>query len=485
VRGPRLRTRILLLALLNGALLAAGLAVFLRGELRPEFDSLLFAGTRERLETIARDLARDLRTTPLAEREPLLARLGAEHGARFHLVTGDGTSVAGPHDALPPEVRERLRGSRPGARPRPSRGGPPPRDAAARPGPARGGDAPPMPDAPPFLVVAAGDPAYWVGVRMPIHAAGEAEPVAGVLLLSARSFWTNRLFFDARPWLLLAAAAVAIGLACWLPFVAALTAEIERLRRGALEIARGRFDAVAPGSRGDELGELSRAVAEMGARLAGHVQGQKRFLADAAHELRSPLGRMQVALGILETRVAAADRPRLQDLAEEVERLIALTDELLAFARAELAAGARPPLVVAVADLASRAVQAEAKDGPSIAIEVAAELRVRVDPELARRALANLVRNAVRHGAGPIGIRAGSEGASAVIRVSDSGPGVPEASLPALFEPFYRVDPARQRGGTGLGLAIVRAAAEASGGSVVARNRTPHGLEVELRLPLA
>ncbi|MCM2258639.1 MAG: HAMP domain-containing histidine kinase, partial [Vicinamibacteria bacterium] len=227
-------------------------------------------------------------------------------------------------------------------------------------------------------------------------------------------------------------------------------------------------------------------------RLSGHLQGQKRFLADVAHELRSPLGRMQLALGILETRVSDADRERLRDLAEEVERLIALTDELLAFARAELAASRRAPEDVGLAELAARAVQAEAKGAAEVRVAVPEGLRVRADADLLQRALANLVRNAVRYAAaaGPIEVSARADGGAVLLAVADHGPGVPEASLPALFEPFYRVEAARERGpggsgGSGLGLAIVRAAAEACGGSVAARNRAPHGLEVELRLPAA
>ncbi|MCM2256639.1 MAG: hypothetical protein NDJ94_13330, partial [Vicinamibacteria bacterium] len=155
MRGLRLRARILLLALLNAALLALGLGFFLRGELRREFDSLLFAGTRDRLETIARDLARELQAVPVDERDAKLARLSALHGAAFHLVTSDGQRVAGPDDAIPGAVRDRLRAPRRGGPggPRGERRGPP-RDGAP---------APPMPDAPPFLVVAEADPPYWVG----------------------------------------------------------------------------------------------------------------------------------------------------------------------------------------------------------------------------------------------------------------------------------------------------------------------------------
>ena len=114
-------------------------------------------------------------------------------------------------------------------------------------------------------------------------------------------------------------------------------------------------------------------------------------------------------------------------------------------------------------------------------------LAVTADERDLERAVGNVVRNAMRYAghAGPIRVTAAWSNGRIQIAVADSGPGVPPHALERLFEPFYRIDPSRDRksGGTGLGLAIARAAVEASGGHIVCRNRTPSGLEVVMTLP--
>jgi len=109
------------------------------------------------------------------------------------------------------------------------------------------------------------------------------------------------------------------------------------------------------------------------------------------------------------------------------------------------------------------------------------------EPELLLRAVANVVRNAVRYaaGAGPIQVSAARENEMIVLRIEDSGPGIPESALPQLFDPFYRVDSSRTRdtGGVGLGLSIVKTCVESCGGTVGCENRQPSGLRVILRLP--
>jgi two-component system sensor histidine kinase CpxA len=122
-------------------------------------------------------------------------------------------------------------------------------------------------------------------------------------------------------------------------------------------------------------------------------------------------------------------------------------------------------------------------------VEIPPELTVASDRDLFIRAIANLLRNAIRHGepSAPISIRAEAEGKEVAITVADSGPGVPEADLARIFDAFYRVDTSRTRatGGTGLGLTIVKTCVEICCGSVSARNREPRGLEVVVRLPAA
>jgi two-component system sensor histidine kinase CpxA len=136
------------------------------------------------------------------------------------------------------------------------------------------------------------------------------------------------------------------------------------------------------------------------------------------------------------------------------------------------------------------AVLSQEKTPPAgVVVTVEEGLRVLASRDLLVRALANLVRNAVRYAgeAGPTEITAAREGAGAMIRVADRGPGLAEQDLEAVFQPFYRPASARERetGGVGLGLAIVRNSMESCQGSVRCRNRAPSGLEVELRLKLA
>jgi signal transduction histidine kinase len=193
-------------------------------------------------------------------------------------------------------------------------------------------------------------------------------------------------------------------------------------------------------------------------------------------------------LSLLEREASGATLKRAADLREDLELMTRLTDDLLAFARTDFTG--RPPTVkpVAVRDLVARAVKLEAPDA-GVQIDVYPAVRVLADPDLLLRALSNLIRNAMQYAraAGPIRVEATVNGDQTAISVADSGPGVPESELDAIFAPFYRPESARQRrtGGTGLGLAIVRNVAEACGGAVSCRNLTPRGFEVTIRLPSA
>jgi two-component system sensor histidine kinase CpxA len=227
----------------------------------------------------------------------------------------------------------------------------------------------------------------------------------------------------------------------------------------------------------------------MAARLGGHISGQKRFLGDTAHELRSPLGRMQVALGLLDTRVGETERPYLADLKEDVESLARLTDDLMIYAQTELGRPPQPttPLAkVSVRPIAQKVATKESAPNVAIRVDIPEHTDVIADAPLFERALSNVVRNAVRYAgdAGPIVISAETTGDHVVTIVSDNGPGIAAESLDRVFEPFFREDQARNRrtGGVGLGLAIMRSAIEACGGSVTCRNREPRGLEVRMIL---
>ena len=229
----------------------------------------------------------------------------------------------------------------------------------------------------------------------------------------------------------------------------------------------------------------------MAARLDGFVTGQKRFLGDTAHELLSPLARLEIALSILEHHAHGSDDNRYAKKAlDEVRHISMLVHDLLSFTKAGLRPQAAELQSVSLEGAAYRAVEREAAND-RVSVDVAADLRVCAEPDLLMRALANGVRNAVCYAgtAGPITIAAtpgqGEDGESVVaVTVSDHGPGVPPEVFDRLFDPFSHPETARTRetGGVGLGLAIVKSCVEACGGRVAMRNLEPAGLELTLTL---
>jgi two-component system sensor histidine kinase CpxA len=477
-----LGAKFLLLALLNLALVSATLVAFLRLQLRQEFEGLLMGSARQRIDALVRLLELDLARTPSSGRDALLAQYAAEQHVQLLLVRHDGSRIAGAALPVPAQVIERLR--LPGTERRPPRfEGPALPFEHPRLEPPR-----PPPGAPPFLVIVPGEPAYWIGLRMRVPGALGAPSEPGTLLVVSATLWSNPFFFDLKPWSIVVALALLVSLACWWPLARGLRRALVDMTQATAQIAEGRFDTPLSDQRGDELGHLAQSIRAMAARLAVLVDGQKRFLGDVAHELRSPLGRLQIALGILERDPGRA-RDYLAGIKDDVQSMVRLTDELLALARAQLRPEALRLMPTNLAEVLERALRLEARDGVEVLCQVPTRLRVQADPESLCRALANVIRNALRYAgdAGPITIRATRRGAQVTISVEDSGPGLPADSLTRVFEPFYRVEDARTRaaGGTGLGLAIVRTCVEACGGSVECHNRAPHGLVVVIKLHAA
>jgi two-component system, OmpR family, sensor histidine kinase CpxA len=328
---------------------------------------------------------------------------------------------------------------------------------------------------------------YWIGMRVPLFEPGERRPSLAILAVASDSMSGHGLFFDIRPWLLVASAIVLLSGLIWFPFVRGLTRSIGQMTSATEDIARGRFDARVGTLRTDELGRLAGAIDKMSGRLKGFVGGQRRFLGDIAHELNSPLARMDVALGILEERLGNDQLELVADVQEEVRLMSDLVGELLAFARADLK-GPEPRLgPVPLRPLADTVAAREAS-GHDLRTEIPDDCTARAHPQLLGRALANVIRNAVRYAgdAGPIAIRAATRGGQVELVVSDAGPGVPPEALSRLFDPFFRIeaDRARATGGAGLGLAIVKTCVEAMKGTVTARNASP-GFEVRIVLPAA
>jgi two-component system sensor histidine kinase CpxA len=314
-----------------------------------------------------------------------------------------------------------------------------------------------------------------------------------------------------RPWLpllrqkppgtgvvILALAVLVSGIVCY--FLAGyLTSDVRRLRAATQQLAAGDLNARAnapKGRRRDEIAQLVRDFNSMAARLQDLVNAQSRLLNDISHELRSPLARLNVALGLAWQRSGPGADSALERIELEANRLNELIGRLLTLARLEGGEDAmrRTPILLdgLVQDIALDA-DFEAQSRPCrVHCVIENEMTVFGNPSLLHSAIENVVRNATRHTAEgtDVEIRLVREAVNgkdeAVVRVIDHGPGVPQESLDKLFRPFYRLDNARERqtGGVGLGLAITERAVRLHGGTVRATNRAQGGLMVEIRLPL-
>ncbi|WP_462324937.1 sensor histidine kinase [Desulfoplanes sp.] len=340
----------------------------------------------------------------------------------------------------------------------------------------------------PQLMMRTADPdLYWTGIVLP-HPPGSGDFAAPfVLLVVSDSVSGNGFFFDSMPWLLVAGAVLLISVLFWIPMVRNITRPLSRMTLATEDIARGRFDVALDEPRRDEIGRLARAINHMATRLAAFVKGQKRFLGDISHELGSPIARIQFGLGVLEQRMEGVNRERLTDVMDDVAQLSRLVGELLAFSRADLNVKSVELDAVDLLSVVQEAVRREQTQGSQMVVDIDPAIRVMASTDLLTRALANLVRNAVKYAgdAGPIHIVAHMNKGKVTLEVRDSGPGVPEEYLDQLFEPFFRPEPSRNRslGGVGLGLSIVKTCVETCKGRVAARNLSPHGFAVTITLP--
>ena len=499
----KLSGRIFALAFANLLLLGAVFLAFAHYQFHLNLQSFLVAPAEDRVRDVARSVTSDLAQTPAANRTALMGRYAAQYGVDFYLFDNNGpTQLAGRVVNLPDRVRDEIARQPPEPRrdPPPRRADPPPpRDEDGPngdgppperrpPPPPRGGrrGPPPPADARTFVANASfqteqmsEDGLYWALTRVPVVDPDETDLVRGTLVIAAPSFWGTPLFFDFKPWLGAFAAAIAVSLICWLPFIRGLSRSISKLTDHTGRIARGEFENHLTLHRSDEVGSLAASIDLMADRLSGFVRGQKRFLGDIAHELSAPVARIQFALGILEQRTGEEE---VEDLREEVRHMSGLIAELLSFSKAGLDAGGAAVVPVDVKAIAQQAI---AREGAAVEVEIPDETMALAEPNLLLRALSNLLRNAIRYApGGAITVSAQKEGAVVRVIVADSGPGLPPDELDRVFAPFYRPDTSRNRdtGGAGLGLAIVKNCVEASGGTVVCRNRQPHGLEVEIQL---
>jgi two-component system OmpR family sensor kinase len=274
---------------------------------------------------------------------------------------------------------------------------------------------------------------------------------------------------------------------------------IDRIVSRAREIGEGNLGErlPAPGPQ-DELGRLVDTLNEMLDRIEESFEVQRRFTADAAHELQSPLSRLrtEIEVTLRRRRDTAEYEDTLRSCLDKVERLSVLTRELLTLARLDAEQGRVAASSVArLGPVLDTVVQRLAPEAQRRRVTIAVQpsealsLSIRCAEGLADLVFANVLDNAVKFSApgGQVVVDAASEGPEVVVAVADAGPGIPADEIPHVFERFYRGRAARARDtrGFGLGLAISRTVVEKHGGQLSVESQAGHGATVRVRFPVA
>lgn len=268
-----------------------------------------------------------------------------------------------------------------------------------------------------------------------------------------------------------------------------ITRPLDRLRRAVHDLGQTTYQQQSLArlaTRRDELGVLASDFNRMGARLQALIGSQRQLLRDVSHELRSPLARLRIALGLAERATPTEREVIWPRLAKECDRLEALISEILELSRLDAEPGAA--IDVDLPDMFEQLKDNARIVAPTQRIDSRVEPGIRYTgwPDMLERALDNLLRNALRFNPEgvPVELRAQRDGQDLVISVRDHGPGVADEHLPQLSEPFFRA-PGQTAAGHGLGLAIARRAAERHGGQLQLANHPDGGFIARLRLPLA
>ncbi len=277
-----------------------------------------------------------------------------------------------------------------------------------------------------------------------------------------------------------------------------LTIPLQKLRTATHRIASGHFDCSINkkiAKRDDEIGDLGRDFDNMANRIEASLQSQQRLLRDVSHELRSPLARLQIALGLAYQRSNGLINSELQRIEKEVERLNELISQSLSLARITNQASIPKKTKINLTELLKEIIETvkyEAQDKKCHIISTQMDnCFISGNKDLLYSGLENIMRNAIQH------TKTGTEIETSIIlsntyppvaslTIRDHGMGVPESNLDELFKPFFQVDESRtqQNGGYGIGLAIAERAIHLHNGSINIANISEGGLEVSLQLPI-
>jgi signal transduction histidine kinase len=280
----------------------------------------------------------------------------------------------------------------------------------------------------------------------------------------------------------------ATGILCWI----AAAGVISPIRKVATSIAlfgEGNLSVRVDTDRDDEIGQLGNSFNEMAERLERLIVSERRLLGDISHELRSPLARLKFAMKL--ARTSSDSTAALERIERDVDRIASLVADIVEINVVEDDPALHDKREICVHDVIDEVVrdcrvEAEIR---GCAIEVNGNVcgPVHGNPELLRRAVENVLRNGIRYSPekSPIELSLSENADEAIISIRDFGPGVPNNALTRIFDPFFRVEEARNTngGGSGLGLSIAKRAVHLHRGSITAENATP-GLRVTIAIPL-
>jgi signal transduction histidine kinase len=321
--------------------------------------------------------------------------------------------------------------------------------------------------------------------RSPRHdfyiAPGGTGGNGGTYLISWELGWRMRDFHNTMIWLLHVPLLAIVFLAYIV--LRHILRPLRSLHEGVTRLSEGQLDVIVPRRTRDEFGVLTDAFNQMVRRIGEMVRARDQLLLDVSHELRSPLTRIKVALALL------PESEKGRRIGADVAEMEAMITELLELERLREGRGIRTerrdlvPLLREVAESFQ-----DRPPGARVLFQGAApEILLDLDGDRMRTVLRNLLENAIKYSlpdSGPVEISAVQDGATVVVRVTDDGPGIPEADLANLFEPFFRVDRSRSKksGGYGLGLSICKRILDAHGGSIVVANNAGRGATFTLIL---
>jgi signal transduction histidine kinase len=274
---------------------------------------------------------------------------------------------------------------------------------------------------------------------------------------------------------------------CWLASVSVVS-PIRRIAASIAHFGKGNLSVRVNTRRQDEIGQLGRSFNQMAERLERLIVSERRLLGDISHELRSPLARLKFAIKL--ARTSADSKAALDRIEKDVDRITSLVADIVEINFIEcgpVAEGAKTLRAGEIVDEVVHDCQVEAKmRGCRIAVNGHCSGLVKGNGELLRRAVENVLRNAIRYAPehSTIDVSITEDSQAAAIAIRDYGPGAPEDALTRIFDPFFRVDEARDAmgGGSGLGLSIAKQAVQVHRGTITAENASP-GLRVKITIP--